>query len=74
MDHAAALIAKYLQVSNDELVIGVALVSDIVARYGTPLFVYDRSVIDRKLDLLRETLPARFVGVYSVKANPRIDR
>jgi len=70
MNHAAALIAKYFSSSNDELVIGGVPVSDIVARYGTPLFVYDRSVIDRKLDLLRETLPARFKIYYSVKANP----
>jgi diaminopimelate decarboxylase len=70
MDHAAALIAKYFSASNDELVIGGVPVSDLVARYGTPLFVYDRSVIDRKLALLRETLPARFTIFYSVKANP----
>jgi diaminopimelate decarboxylase len=70
MDHAAALIAKYFNLSSDELVIGGVPVSDILARYGTPLFVYDSSVIDRKLDLLREALPARFAIFYSVKANP----
>jgi diaminopimelate decarboxylase len=70
MNHVAALIAKYFSASNDELVIGGVPVSHIVARYGTPLFVYDRSVIDRKLDLLRGTFPARFRIYYSVKANP----
>lgn len=70
MDLAAALVAKYFIVSNNELVIGGVPVSDIVAQYGTPLFVYDRSIIDRKLDLLREVLPSRFKIYYSVKANP----
>lgn len=70
MDHAVALIAKYFSLSGDELIIGGVSVGDIVARYGTPLFVYDRSIIDQKIDLLRETLPARFEIYYSVKANP----
>ena len=70
MDLPTALIAKYFGSSNDELVIGKIAVSDLVARYGTPLFVYDRSVIDKKLTLLRSTLPDRFAISYSVKANP----
>jgi diaminopimelate decarboxylase len=70
MDLVSPLIRGYFGVSGDELVIGGIPASDIVARYGTPLFVYDRSIADRKLDLLREALPARFGICYSVKANP----
>jgi diaminopimelate decarboxylase len=70
VNHSAALIAKYFKLSNDELVIGVVSVRNIVARYGTPLFVYDRSIADQKLDLLRKTLPAEFTISYSMKANP----
>jgi diaminopimelate decarboxylase len=39
-------------------------------RYGTPLFLYDRSVIDKKWELLRDALPVEFSIFYSVKANP----
>jgi diaminopimelate decarboxylase len=70
MNHTAALIKKYFPLSKDELVIGGVSINDIVAQYGTPLFVYDQSVIGRKLDLLRLTLPSRFLICYSVKANP----
>jgi diaminopimelate decarboxylase len=64
------LIAKYFNSANGELLVGGLPVSEIAARYGTPFFVYDRSVIDRKLDLLRQTLRDRFKICYSVKANP----
>ena len=39
-------------------------------KYGTPLFIYDRSVLDAKWNQLRVALPARFAVSYSVKANP----
>jgi len=45
-------------------------VSELASHYGTPLFIYDRKVIDKKWTLLRETLPHRFTIYYSVKANP----
>jgi diaminopimelate decarboxylase len=70
MDLTVALIRRYFSASTDELVVGGVPVSDLVSRYGTPLFVYDSTIIDRKLDYLRQTLPARFAIYYSVKANP----
>ena len=70
MNHTAALIKKYFPLSNDELVIGDVPISDIVAQFQTPLFVYDQSVMDRKLVLLRHALPSSFHICYSVKANP----
>jgi len=53
-----------------ELVFADRSVTSIVARHGTPLFLYDRAIIERKLLALRHTLPARFAISYSVKANP----
>jgi diaminopimelate decarboxylase len=54
-----------------ELVIGGRTVSQIVAEAGrTPLYVYDRSVIDRKVDALRAVLPAGLGLHYAIKANP----
>lgn len=70
MDRDAWLIDRYFAVRNGELLIGGIAVSELAARYGTPLFVYDASVIDRKWDLLRNTLPPEFSIYYSVKANP----
>jgi diaminopimelate decarboxylase len=72
-EQTAALVARYYNSSKREFHVGGVSVSSIAARYGTPLFVYDRSVIDRKLALLRETLPARWSIYYSVKANPNRD-
>jgi diaminopimelate decarboxylase len=70
MDHASALIYRYFSSSDGELLIGGVPVSAIVARQGTPFFVYDASVLDQKWNLLRRTFPSEFAISYSVKANP----
>jgi diaminopimelate decarboxylase len=70
MDQVAWLLEHYFAAPNGELSVGGVLVSQLASQYGTPLFVYDQSVIDRKWDLLRNTLPPEFSIYYSVKANP----
>ena len=45
-------------------------VTDLADRYGTPLYVYSRKVLEQKLTLLRGALPEAFNVYYSVKANP----
>ena len=70
MEQVAWLIDRYFAVRNGELSMGGVTVSELASRYGTPLFVYDPSVMDRKWDLLRNTLPPEFSIYYSVKANP----
>ncbi|MGA8073423.1 MAG: type III PLP-dependent enzyme [Candidatus Acidiferrales bacterium] len=45
-------------------------VRSLAEKYGTPLFIYDRSILDAKWNQLRAALPARFAVSYSVKANP----
>ena len=70
MDLVNTLIARYFGVSDGELLIGGIPVTSLAAEYGTPLFVYDRSVVDQKLSLLRRALRGRFSIYYSVKANP----
>ena len=52
------------------LQIGGVPISTIVASHGTPLFVYDGSVLDQKWEVLRKTFPPEFDISYSVKANP----
>jgi diaminopimelate decarboxylase len=69
-DQAKSLITRYFSSSNGELHIRGIAVGALVARYGTPVFIYDRSIVEQKLRILREALPARFLISYSVKANP----
>lgn len=54
-----------------ELAIGGRRASELVAEAGrTPLFVYSKALLDRRMAELRAALPAR-VGVnFAVKANP----
>jgi len=71
MSNLAISLAKGLfGVLQGELRVGGVLVSALTKEYGTPCFIYDRSVMDRKLDALRAALPPRFTVCYSVKANP----
>ncbi|HLV87854.1 MAG TPA: type III PLP-dependent enzyme [Candidatus Sulfotelmatobacter sp.] len=56
--------------TEGELLVGGATISDLADRYGTPLFVYDQGVVERKYLALRNSLPGRFAISYSVKANP----
>jgi diaminopimelate decarboxylase len=70
MDPLSHLVQRLFASPNGELAIGGVAVSELAGRYGTPLFVYDRGVIEKKWELLRETLPSEFAIFYSVKANP----
>jgi diaminopimelate decarboxylase len=70
MDQVPGLVECHFPLSAEELLIGHIPVSELAKRYGTPLFIYDRSVIDKKWQLLRDTLPPEFSICYSVKANP----
>ena len=55
---------------RNELYVGNIPISTLVARYGSPVYIYDRSVLDRQLGALRAALPERFCLYYSMKANP----
>lgn len=68
--HVSDLVTRHFGREGGQLVIGGVPLADIVARHGTPLYVYDLSVVRRQWRLLRDTLPARFEAFYSVKANP----
>jgi diaminopimelate decarboxylase len=70
MDQAVQLIGRYFPLSKRELMVGGVSVSELAHHYGTPLFIYNRSIIDKKWTLLRDALPGRFSIYYSIKANP----
>jgi diaminopimelate decarboxylase len=66
------LVHRHFNAAGGELLIGGTPVSQLAHNYGTPVFFYDRSVIQRKVQALRETLPDRFSICFSVKANPNV--
>jgi diaminopimelate decarboxylase len=70
MDNVASLIGRLFPASGAELQLAGVAASTLAKKYGTPLFVYDRGVLDQKWNLLRNTLPSEFSIYYSVKANP----
>jgi diaminopimelate decarboxylase len=70
MELVKTLIQRYFGVAAGELLIGGVPVTSLAEKFGTPLYIYDSAVIDRKLKLLRDTLPPDFAIYYSVKANP----
>jgi diaminopimelate decarboxylase len=70
MDHSAALIDAYFQNKEGELYVGGVSCSSLADQYGSPLFVYDRGLLEKRWNLLRDTLPPEFSICYSVKANP----
>jgi diaminopimelate decarboxylase len=70
VDHVRSIVESYFPASRTELSVGDVAVSEIAELYGTPLFAYDRSIIDKKWNRLRDALPPAFSICYSVKANP----
>lgn len=66
-----AFIGSYWKSRADgELLVGEIPVSWLADQYGTPVFAYDESILERKYAALREALPGQFEISYSVKANP----
>jgi len=74
MSEAQALVnlaARCFKSRGPVLHVGGASVAELANRYGTPLFLYDRGALDRKLDALEAVFP-QFEIFYSAKANPNL--
>lgn len=69
-DLVPILTRKYFPESAETLVIGGIPASQLADAWGTPLFAYDRALLDARYDALRAALPKRFSIYYSIKANP----
>ena len=67
---ARQLIRDLFPDSEQTLCVGKFSIEKLAEQFGTPLFLYDESVLRRKWTLLRSTFPSRFDIHYSVKANP----
>jgi diaminopimelate decarboxylase len=62
---------SYFESAGTELLVGGRRISDVAASVGrTPFYVYDRSVMTRKVDELRAALPREVHLHYAMKANP----
>lgn len=70
MSLVESIVETYFGSDAGELVVGGVKIGDIVDEHETPLFVYDRGVLDEKWCRLRDALPERVEIFYSVKANP----
>lgn len=62
---------EYFDVVNGELRISGIAASQLAKRYGTPLYIYDLSVVERKYRMVKEALEG-FDVFYSMKANPNM--
>jgi diaminopimelate decarboxylase len=61
----------WFHVEDDCLVVAGRKLTDIAADIGrTPFYVYDRSVMTRKVEMLRAVLPRELHLHYAMKANP----
>ncbi len=62
---------NFFNVENHHLVIGNQKFTDILSQHeDVPAYIYDRSVIAKKIDSLRDVLPASMHIHYAMKANP----
>lgn len=55
---------------DGELLIAGRTISELAQEFSTPLYLYDRSVLQWRHRLLRENLPREVSIHYAVKANP----
>lgn len=55
------------------LTVGGQNVQTLVEHHGTPLFLYERDFLDKRVSELRAALPKRISLHYAVKANPFVD-
>ncbi|VAV92104.1 Diaminopimelate decarboxylase [hydrothermal vent metagenome] len=55
---------------DGQLAIGDEKASDLVAKHGSPLFVYSRSLLSHRMAELRVAMPENLHIHYAMKANP----
>ena len=56
--------------ADGQLLIGGKTAGELIeAAGGTPLFVYDRSIVDRQVERFRSAMPSNVMLHYAVKAN-----
>lgn len=69
-NHGPDLASAWFEVKGNDLLAGGVPIGDIVARTGTPAFIYDAAVMRRTYADLQAALNGFADIYYSVKANP----
>lgn len=62
-------ISRFLR-TGGKLCPGSVPIDRIIAKTGTPLYIYDAALMRQQYSRLRRALPGRFKVCYSLKANP----
>ena len=73
MNKALASVIKYFERENGDLLVGGKRVADIIKDSSTPIYIYDRSILQKKHAELRKVLPADLKIDYAIKANPNLE-
>lgn len=63
-------ILRQYHLVGGELHMGDRSMSSLAEEFGTPLYIYDRAAIERRVNRLRELLPSGVALHYALKANP----
>ena len=63
--------AGRVEILDGDLVAGLSA-DQLASRFGTPLYVYDMDVIERRVSALRSVLPGVVDIAYAMKANPAL--
>ena len=58
------------EVRDGCLCIGGRKITDIVGEHGSPIYLYDRSLIEKRVQALKAITPDRVKLHYAIKANP----
>ncbi len=64
---------KNFEVKENQLIIGGKKLIDWAAEHGTPFYLYDNSIIKKKIGLFRQYMPSEVKLFYAAKANPSIE-
>lgn len=67
---AERLVAAHYMVRGNDLMAGSLPVREIANRFGTPLFIYDKAVMQRCFSALNSALDGFADIFFSIKANP----
>ena len=63
--------AAHFPIENDELIVGGVPLTQLAERLGrTPFYVYDRRLLEARVQQLRSVLPTSVKLHYAMKANP----
>jgi len=68
-DQVSRVVDQYFKQRNGELLIGNIPISALAKQFGTPSFIYDKSIIQRKIEEVHNVLPNRFNLYYWTRQN-----